>query len=195
MDKCSYYGGTISVGGTEYTKGLSAHASDVGKPTTEIVFDISSLNCNTFSAVFGKDDGNKYGGPDHAQANPNGVNNSKIGYAVLIDDVVKSEGILTFPETVEIKIDITGASKISLQILTGDDGAANDCASYADAKLYNEKVETPENPVDPDVPETPENPTVPETGDNFTGMITLTVLVLASVTCMAIFTKKRSSHN
>jgi len=196
MDLCSYYKTPISVGGTEYAKGLSAHASDDGKPVTEIVFDISSLNCNTFSAVFGKDFGSK-----------GTTNQTKVAYAVLVDDVIKAEGTVGGLETADIKVDITGAKKLALQILTGGDGSGDDCASYADAKLYNEKVETPEppvdpdvpetpeNPVDPDVPETPENPTVPETGDNFTGMITLTVLVLASVTCMAIFTKKRSSHN
>lgn len=187
MDLCSNYKVPISIGGTEYTKGLSAHASDDGKPATEIVFDISSLNYDTFSAVFGKDFGSK-----------GTTNQTKVAYAVLVDDVIKAEGTVAGLETADIKVDITGAKKIALQILTGGDGAGDDCASYAEAKLYNEKVETPENPEDPeipDVPETPENPDVPETGDNFTGMITLTVLVLASVTCMAIFTKKRSSHN
>lgn len=205
MDLCSYYNVPISVGGTEYAKGLSAHASDDGKPVTEIVFDISSFNYDTFSAIFGKDFGSKAT-----------TNQTKVAYAVLVDDVIKAEGSVAGLEAADIKVDITGAKKIALQILTAGDGASDDCGSFANAKLYSEKVETTEPAteatteatpevtpeattggtpeVTPEVtPETTPEENVPQTGDNFTGMIIFTVLVLASITFMAVFAKKRSS--
>ena len=57
VDVCSYYGGPITVAGVQYAKGISSHASNADKPTTEFVYDISALNVDTFTAVFGKDDG------------------------------------------------------------------------------------------------------------------------------------------
>ncbi len=209
MDLCSYYNVPISVGGTEYEKGLSAHASDDGKPITEIVFDISSFNYDTFSAIFGKDFGSK-----------GTTNQTMVAYAVLVDDVIKAEGTVAGLEVAEIIVDITGANKIALQILTAGDGASDDCGSFANAKLYSEKVETTEAAtevateatteatpeatqeatteatpeVTPEVtPETTPEENVPQTGDNYTGMIIFTVLVLASITFMAVFAKKRSS--
>ena len=57
VDVCSYYGGPITVAGVQYAKGISSHASNADKPATEFVYDISALNVDTFTAVFGKDDG------------------------------------------------------------------------------------------------------------------------------------------
>ena len=57
VDVCSYYGGPITVAGVQYAKGISSHASNADKPTTEFVYDISALNVDTFTAVLGKDNG------------------------------------------------------------------------------------------------------------------------------------------
>ena len=123
-DKCSYYGGPIAVGGQTYDKGLSSHASNHGNPVTEIVFDISAYSYNTFSAIFGKDEGNKTGGPSAAQNNPAGVNGTTAAFAVFVDGILAKEGTVTYPETIAISVDIEGASTLSLQILPDGTTAA-----------------------------------------------------------------------
>lgn len=111
-------GQPISVGGKQYPKGLGLHAE------SEVVYSLTGVNFDRFSAVVGVDDGTGTGG--------------SVIFQVFVDDELRYQSALltggSAPENVDILISPEN-SVIRLVSGSGGDGIGYDWADWADAKF------------------------------------------------------------
>jgi len=110
-------GGTISINGATYTKGLGVHAN------SEIRYNLTGLGYTSFSTDFGVDD--EEGGA------------GSVVFRIYLD------GVLVFDSGVKrgnqsagsITVNVTGKSELKLVVTDGGDGLSSDHADWANAKL------------------------------------------------------------
>lgn len=125
----------INVAGINYEKGVSIalsrnikkfEAANKEEKYAEIVFDISGLDVNTFSCVFGKN-------------SPGQIAYSIGGCEILADDkvVFAHTEIMEKKDSVSIKCDIPeGAKTLTLRAYSDKQDHHSGGVSFADAKLY-----------------------------------------------------------
>ncbi|MEV7862697.1 glycoside hydrolase family 97 catalytic domain-containing protein [Streptomyces hirsutus] len=109
-------GGTLSIRGTGYDKGLGVHAA------SEVVVELDGAY-RRFTAEVGVDDevGGKGG----------------VAFEVLADGrVLATTGVLTGTDPARrIDVDVTGAERLTLRVTDGGDGVDSDHADWAGARL------------------------------------------------------------
>ncbi|WP_120512418.1 NPCBM/NEW2 domain-containing protein [Photobacterium salinisoli] len=111
-------GGTISIGGTQYQKGLGVHAE------SEVVYDISGGNYTQFRAFVGVDDEVGGSGSVVFEVWVDGVLSYQSG-TLTGSDTAQYVSINLNPDNYELKLVVTGAGN----------GVGSDHASWGDAKL------------------------------------------------------------
>ncbi len=116
-------GGPLVIADVTYSKGVRTHP-DSSYPA-DLVYDISGLNCNTFSAVVGKDSV--------------GAADTRVQFVLLGDDTVLATSPTLYGgnNSYEMTADITGYSTLTLRINDGGDGVSGDSAAWGNARIYN----------------------------------------------------------
>lgn len=130
-------GRLIQLGDREYEHGISAHPMLDGTPA-EIVYDITGLGYNTFSATVGKDliSGDAVGGAD-------GIMNTSISVEIWADGQLRADSsVLTYPRTESFAIDVTGVKELKILMTPGTDGVYCDTTSLGDACFTNRPVDS-----------------------------------------------------
>ncbi|MGN1446241.1 MAG: NPCBM/NEW2 domain-containing protein, partial [Eubacteriales bacterium] len=120
---CNEQGGTLTIAGVEYEKGLRTHPDQTAPAV--FVYDISTLNYKYFSATVGKD---SLGGE------------GLVRFVVCVDDQeVATSRELAFGESQFIQCSVEGGSKLSLYVYNVD-GCVYDSSAWGDARLTQTEV-------------------------------------------------------
>lgn len=114
-------GTPITLGGTEYAKGLGMHSMG-GSGMANITFDLTDKQCTIMRAIVGVND-----------TQPNG----NVTFKVLGDGQTKYESgtVSKATGTQTIDIDITGVKKLQLQVGNANGSNGNDHADWANARV------------------------------------------------------------
>lgn len=114
-------GTPITLGGTEYAKGIGMHSMG-GSSMANITFDLTDKQCTIMRAIVGVND-----------TQPNG----NVTFKVLGDGQTKyeSETVSKASGTQSIDIDITGVKKLQLQVGNANGSNGNDHADWANARV------------------------------------------------------------
>ena len=109
-------GNTLTIGGTQYAKGIGTNAP------SEIVISLGG-RCGTFEASVGLDDET--------------TSDGSVAFQVLADGQLRYDsGVLRGKNpAIAAKADITGASKLTLRVTDGGDNKNYDHGDWADARL------------------------------------------------------------
>lgn len=142
----SYDNRFITLDGVVYPKGLGMHA------TSDVTYDISSLNYSTFSAKIGIDD----------EINFNNYGGSVIFKIFKDNSLVYTSPIMTaFDTTIDVSMNVLNANLLRLEVNETSDGNIADHADWADAKLTG-----PCPSLDLIAPSNPLNFTITRLGNN-----------------------------
>ncbi|MDY3678081.1 MAG: endo-alpha-N-acetylgalactosaminidase family protein [Actinomyces urogenitalis] len=116
-------GATMALRGTEYDKGLGAHAY------SRVAFDLNG-QCHTFAATVGVQDG-KSGSVSFKVSAVTGVGTGTPQLSTL-----QETGVLTQQsDPVEVLGDVTGADAVLLEIFDGGNGNGSDHGNWANARV------------------------------------------------------------
>ncbi len=109
-------GAALTLGGTQYAKGLGTHAAST------VTVRLGG-NCTGFTAKVGVDD--------------EVADRGKVSFKVLVDGVAKytSDLLTGASPTVPVSVDTTGGQLLTLQVTDAGDGVTSDHADWAEARL------------------------------------------------------------
>ena len=134
-------GNALIINGVTYKSGLGVHPVDDQSINGDIVYKIEGLGYELFSTLVAKTK------PDVA---------SRVYFAVLVDNVVKFETVLSDEWPLEaVEISVVGAKTLNLRINCSDDNYYDDGCAWLDPMLTKEPVEEPDEPEEPEEPEEP----------------------------------------